>query len=109
MKQYLSVSEAATELGTSEAHIRNLVRGIRSATPERYHDSDIIERGKIAVRFATLVDFANYGDDLHTAPPYKPLEMKRELGIGDAQFVNVHDLAVELFRVMVGNIGRITV
>lgn len=42
MKQYLSVSEAATELGTSEAHIRNLVRGIRSATPERYHDSDII-------------------------------------------------------------------
>ena len=37
------------------------------------------------------------------------LELERELGIGDAQFVNVHDLAVELFRVMVGNIGRITV
>ena len=109
MKQYLNVSEAATELGTSEAHIRNLVRGIRSATPERYHDSDIIGRGKIAVRFVTLVDFANYGDDLRTAPPYKPLELERELGIGDAQFVNVHDLAVELFRVMVGNIGRITV
>ena len=36
-------------------------------------------------------------------------EAATELGIGDAQFVNVHDLAVELFRVMVGNIGRITV
>ena len=108
MKQYLSVSEAATELGTSEAHIRNLVRGIRSATPERYHDSDIIGRGKIAVRFVTLADFANYGDDLRTAPPYKPLELERELGIGQPA-VNPHDLAIELFRVIVGNIGRITV
>ena len=108
MKQYLSVSEAATELGTSEAHIRNLVRGIRSATPERYHDSDIIGRGKIAVRFVTLADFANYGDDLRTAPPYKPLELERELGIGHPA-VNPHDLAVEVVRTVISMVGGITV
>ena len=108
MKQYLSVSEAATELGTSEAHIRNLVRGIRSATPERYHDSDIIGRGKMAVRFVALVDFANYGDDLGNAPAYKPLEMERELGIGQPA-VNPHDLAVEVVRTVVSMVGGITV
>ena len=108
MKQYLSVSEAATELGTSEAHIRNLVRGIRSTTPERYHDSDIIGRGKIAVRFVTLVDFANHGDDLRTAPPYKPLELERELGIGQPA-VNPHDLAVEVVRTVISMVGGITV
>ena len=108
MKQYLNVSEAATELGTSEAHIRNLVRGIRSATPERYHDSDIIGRGKIAVRFATLVDFANHGDNLETAPAYKPLEMERELGIGQPA-VNPHDLAIEVVRAVIGMVGRVEV
>ena len=108
MKQYLNVSEAAAELGTSEAHIRNLVKGIRSATPERYHDSDIIGRGKIAVRFVTLVDFANYGDDLRTAPPYKPLEMERELGIGQPA-VNPHDLAIEVVRAVIGMVGRVEV
>lgn len=108
MKQYLSVSEAATELGTSEAHIRNLVRGIRSATPERYHDSDIIGRGKIAVRFVALVDFANYGDNLKTAPAYKSLEMERELGIGQPA-VNPHDLAVEVVRTVISMVGGITV
>ena len=35
-------------------------------------------------------------------------EAATELGIGQPA-VNPHDLAVELFRVMVGNIGRITV
>lgn len=108
MKQYLSVSEAATELGTSEAHIRNLVKGIRSATPERYHDSDIIGRGKIAVRFVTLVDYANYGDNLTIAPAYKPLEMERELGIGQPA-VNPHDLAVEVVRTVISMVGGITV
>lgn len=108
MKQYLSVSEAATGLGTSEAHIRNLVKGIRSATPERYHDSDIIGRGKIAVRFVTLVDYANYGDNLKTAPAYKPLEMERELGIGQPA-VNPHDLAVEVVRTVISMVGGITV
>ena len=108
MKQYLNVSEAATELGTSEAHIRNLVRGVCSATPERYHDSDIIGRGKIAVRFVTLVDFANYGDNLKTAPAYKPLEMERELGIGQPA-VNPHDLAVEVVRTVISMVGGITV
>ena len=108
MKQFLSISEAATELGTSEAHIRNLVRGIRSATPERYHDSDIIGRGKIAVRFVALADFANYGDDLRTAPPYKPLELERELGIGQPA-VNPHDLAIEVVRAVIGMVGRVEV
>ena len=108
MKQFLNVSEAAAELGTSKAHIRNLVKGIRSATPERYHDSDIIGRGKIAVRFVTLVDYANYGDNLKTAPAYKPLEMERELGIGQPA-VNPHDLAVEVVRTVISMVGGITV
>lgn len=109
MKQFLNTAETMTEFGISEASARSLVRGVRDNVPERYHESDIVGHYKCSVRAVALMDFARYGNDLDTAPPYKPLELERELGIGDAQFVNVHDLAVELFRVMVGNIGRITV
>ena len=109
MKQFLNTAETMTEFGISEASARSLVRGVRDNIPERYHESDIVGRYKCSVRAVALMDFARYGNDLGTAPAYKPLELERELGIGDAQIVNVHDLAVELFRVMVGNIGRITV
>ena len=109
MKQFLNTAETMTEFGLSEASARSLIRGVRDNIPERYHESDIVGHYKCSVRAVALMDFSRHGDNLETAPAYKPLEMERELGIGDAQLVNVHDLAVELFRVMVGNIGRITV
>ena len=108
MKQFLNVSETMTEFGISEASARSLVRGVRDNIPERYHESDIVGHYKCSVRAVALMDFARYGNDLGNAPAYKPLELERELGIGQPA-VNPHDLAVELFRVIVGNIGRITV
>ena len=108
MKQFLNTAETMTEFGISEASARSLVRGVRDNIPERYHESDIVGRYKCSVRAVALMDFSRHGDNLETAPAYKPLEMERELGIG-IPAVNPHDLAVELFRVMVGNIGRITV
>ena len=108
MKQFLNVSETMTEFGISEASARSLIRGVRDNIPERYHESDIVGHYKCSVRAVALMDFARYGNDLGNAPTYKPLELERELGIGQPA-VNPHDLAVELFRVMVGNIGRITV
>lgn len=105
MKQFLSISEAAEELGTSEQHIRNLIRGIRSNTPERYSESDIFGRSKIAIRFVALQDFANHGGNIKSAPPYKPVERERELGIG-APAVNPHDVAVEFMREAVRIFGR---
>ena len=106
MKQFLNVSETMTEFGISEASARSLVRGVRDNIPERYHESDIVGHYKCSVRAVALMDFSRHGDNLETAPAYKPLELERELGIG-IPAVNPHDLAVELFRVMVGNIGRI--
>ena len=108
MKQFLNVSETMTEFGISEASARSLIRGVRDNIPERYHESDIVGHYKCSVRAVALMDFARYGNDLGNAPAYKPLELERELGIGQPA-VNPHDLAVELFRVMIGNIGRITV
>lgn len=106
MKQFVSISEAAKELGTSEQHIRNLVRGIRSNTPERYTESDVFGRSKVSVRFVALQDFANHGSNLKAAPAYKPKEREEELGI-IAPVFNTHDFAVELVREAVKVLGRI--
>lgn len=106
MKQFLSIAEAAEQLGTSGQHIRNLIRGIRANTPERYAESDIFGRSKVAVRFVALQDYANYGDNLKLAPPYRPTDRERELGILSPT-VNPHDVAVELMREAVKVLGRI--
>lgn len=108
MKQFLSIAEAAAELGTSEQHIRNMVRGIRSNTPDRYSPSDVFGRSKVAVRFVALQDFAAYGEDIGHAPPYRPIERERELGI-TAPAASAHDVAVELLRQIVKAAGRIEV
>jgi len=106
VKQFLSISEAAAELGTSEQYIRNMVRGIRSNTPSRYSVSDVFGRSKVAVRFVALQDFANHGGSFKGAEPYNPVARERELGIL-APVVNPHDVAVELMREAVKVFGRI--
>lgn len=84
-------------LDTSEQHIRNLVRGIREHIPERYTESDVFGRSKVAVRFVALQDYANHGGDLDIAPSYRPVERERELGIiSPAQ--NPHDIALEIVK-----------
>ena len=108
MTQFVSISEAAKELGSSEQHIRNLVRGIRANTPDRYSESDIFGRSKVSVRFVALQDFANYGSNLKAAPEYKPKEREEELGIIAPAF-NTHDFAVELVREAVKVLGRMEV
>ena len=109
MKQFLNTAETMTEFGISEASARSLVRGVRDNIPERYHESDIVGHYKCSVRAVALMDFSRYGNGLDTAPPYKPLELERELGIGGAQFVNVHDLAIEVVRTVISMVGGITV
>ena len=106
MKQFLNTAETMTEFGISEASARSLVRGVRDNIPERYHESDIVGHYKCSVRAVALMDFARYGNDLDTAPPYKPLELERELGIGQPA-VNPHDVAVEIMREAVKVFGRI--
>lgn len=108
MKQFLNVSETMTEFGISEASARSLVRGARDNIPERYHESDIVGHYKCSVRAVALMDFARYGNDLGNAPAYKPLELERELGIGQPA-VNPHDLAVEVVRTVIGMVGRVEV
>ena len=108
MKQFLNTAETMTEFGISEASARSLVRGVRDNIPERYHESDIVGHYKCSVRAVALMDFARYGNDLDTAPPYKPLELERELGIGQPA-VNPHDLAIEVVRAVIGMVGRVEV
>lgn len=108
MKQFLNVSETMTEFGISEASARSLVRGVRDNIPERYHESDIVGHYKCSVRVVALMDFSRHGDNLETAPAYKPLEMERELGI-DIPAVNPHDLAIEVVRTVISMVGGITV
>ena len=108
MKQFLNVSETMTEFGISEASARSLVRGVRDNIPERYHESDIVGHYKCSVRAVALMDFSRYGDNLETAPAYKPLEMELELGIG-IPAVNPHDLAIEVVRTVISMVGGITV
>ena len=108
MKQFLSIAEAACELGASESYIRSLIRGIRAHTPERYGAADIIGRSKISVRFVALQDFATYGECLKTAPPYRPLEREAELGIVSPA-VDPHAVAVELLREAVRAIEGIAI
>ena len=112
MKQFLSISEAAEELGTSEQYIRNLIRGIQTNTPKRYTVSDVFNGGKVAVRFVALQDYARYRDRIDTAPPYDPVRREAELGIteGQAYLVNIsaHDIALELFRMFAQTAGGAT-
>ena len=108
MRQYLSITEAAYELGTSENYIRALVRGIRAHTPQRYLAADVIGRSKISVRFVALQDYATYGQCLRSAPPYNPLDRERELGI-IVSAVDPHEVAVELLREAVRALGGLTV
>ena len=96
MKQFLSIREAADMLDTSEQHIRNLIRGIREHTPERYCMSDVVGKSKIAVRFVALQDFSNYGNDLEHAPRYNPIAREMELGMSPV--VDSHQIAVEVVR-----------
>ena len=86
MRQFLSVQEAAEELGVSDAYVRQLISGIQRHTPERYYLADVFQGGKRAVRFAALMDYAAYRDRLEgrsdiPAPPYDPLTREAELGI----------------------------
>lgn len=86
MKQFLTIAEAAKELGVSQAYIRQLVAGIQRNTPDRYYVSDVFQGGKRAVRFVALMDYAAYGDKLNNAgpaaiPPYEPVAREIELGI----------------------------
>ena len=108
MKQFLNTAETMTEFGISEASARSLVRGVRDNVPERYHESDIVGHYKCSVRAVALMDFSRHGDNLETAPAYKPLEMERELGIG-IPAVNPHDLAIEVVRTVISMVGGITV
>ena len=108
MKQFLNTAETMTEFGISEASARSLVRGVRDNIPERYHESDIVGHYKCSVRAVALMDFSRHGDNLETAPAYKPLEMERELGIG-IPAVNPHDLAIEVVRTVISMVGGITV
>jgi len=110
LKQFLSISEAAVELGTSEQYIRNLIHGIQSNTPKRYYLSDVFNGGKVAVRFVALQDYARYRARLDTAPPYDPIQREAELGIAEGQGrmslnVTAHDIAVELFRMFAQTAG----
>ena len=108
MKQFLNTAETMTEFGISEASARSLVRGVRDNIPERYHESDVVGHYKCSVRAVALMDFSRHGDNLETAPAYKPLEMERELGIG-IPAVNPHDLAIEVVRTVISMVGGITV
>ena len=108
MKQFLNTAETMTEFDISEASARSLVRGVRDNIPERYHESDIVGHYKCSVRAVALMDFSRHGDNLETAPAYKPLEMERELGIG-IPAVNPHDLAIEVVRTVISMVGGITV
>ncbi len=108
MRQYLNISEAANELGASESYVRSLIRGIRAHTPQRYSAADVVGRSKIAVRFVALQDYASYGDNLKTAPPYRPLDRERELGIV-VSAVDAHSVAIELLREAVRALGGLSV
>ena len=41
MKQFLSIREAAEELGVSKEYVRQLIKGIQANTPYRYTVSDV--------------------------------------------------------------------
>lgn len=108
MKQFVGIAEAADALGASKPYIRSLVNGIRANTPDRYNVSDVFGRSKVSVRFVALQDYAAYGEDIGHAPPYRPIERERELGI-TAPAASAHDVAVELLRQIVKAAGRIEV
>ena len=108
MKQFVSIAEAAVLLDMSKPYVRGLVEGIRANTPKRYNVSDIFGRSKVSVRFVALQDYAAYGEDIGHAPPYRPIERERELGI-TAPAASAHDVAVELLRQIVRVAGRIEV
>lgn len=109
MKQFLNTAEAAEQFGISPASARVLFHGVRDNIPERYRDLDIIGRKQVAIRAVALMDYSRYGDNLRTAPPYRPLEDEKELGIVAAPSINPHDLATEVARAVINMLGRITV
>ena len=112
MRQFLSIQEAAEELGMSTAHIRNLIRGIQRNTPERYYVSDVFNGGKVAVRFVALQDYARYQNQIHTAPPYRPIERERELGISEGvsgSLLDADTIAAAVVKMLAQRIGGATV
>lgn len=112
MKQFLSISEAAEELGVSKQYIRSLIYGIQANIPKRYTFSDVFSGGKVAVRFVALQDYARYRDQIDTAPPYDPVRREAELGITEGQThlmnISAHDIALELFRMFAQTAGGAT-
>ena len=112
MRQFLSISEAAEELGVSKQYIRSLIYGIQANTPKRYTFSDVFSGGKVAVRFVALQDYARYRDQIDTAPPYDPVRREAELGITEGQThlmnISAHDIALELFRMFAQTAGGAT-
>lgn len=84
MKQFLTMTEAAEEIGVCTATVKKMVEGIRNKIPERYSRTDLFEGKKTAVRFAALQDYAEiqtYEDLGITPPPYDPIRREMELGI----------------------------
>lgn len=84
MKQFLSVKEAAEQLGLSTDTIRDMIADMRGHIPERYSRTDFFEGRRVAVRFAALQDWAEIQSYITlglTPPPYNPLAREMELGI----------------------------
>lgn len=85
MKQFLSVKEAAEQLGLSTDTIRDMIADMRGHIPERYSRTDFFEgRRSTAVRFAALQDWAENKDKIELGidpGPYTPLAREIELGI----------------------------
>lgn len=84
MKQFLSVNEAAEQLGLTPATIRGMINGMRNYIPDRYSRTDFFEGRRVAVRFAALQDWAEIQSYITlglTPPPYNPLAREVALGI----------------------------
>ena len=84
MKQFLSIKEAAEELGLCQKTIRTMVDEIREYIPERYSRTDIFEGRRIAVRFAALQDWAETKQKIEMGMQpdrYDPIRREKELGI----------------------------
>lgn len=120
MKQFLTIAEAAKELGVSQAYVRQLISGIQRNTPDRYYISDVFQGGKRAVRLAALMDYAAYRDRLDgkvkcpvAIPPYEPIAREIELGItqqaviqkGETEMV-AKAVVSELMRILWGAYGN---
>ena len=84
MKQFLSIKEAAEELGLCQKTIRSMVDEMREYIPDRYSRTDIFEGRRIAVRFAALQDWAETKQKIEMGMQpdrYDPIRREKELGI----------------------------